>query len=676
MVPSAGKGSKDDENTDVIADYMEIHEVEDPTIMIGEFLIRQKLVDPDQLKSLAMILLITARHLNAKPFKLQPRLLIASRNDPISAEALNPEFEANLVAFNKSWKECQKHPDLDPPLPSPVWTYWESQGLLPYLNLAFDLTVCMAPNLPMLTNLMHNGVLEWTKPESELPISIKDKKARLEAKQIWSDWPPEDIMMAQHTFRQVDLPISDFAVWGQTPDLSPVHSRTDDFAALDRTKYTNVPEYIYLSTARFFTIQKPHIRFGTMGSQIFEEAGAIAVNQSPNAELKFYTQHQTWPGIEFLYFTKHHANIDDSVFTYQWEKQMLCSINPKSDTALFNKLCTKYFSEVYSQHTSADGMGDLQCMQLRVGFYICSTNVTLQRKDFCVPIFYVTKDWQGMYMLMFEHTNGKVYYYTLSSTKEGYFPKFPLSDCYSQAQFHLQILNAGNWNKSHISLDNQYAVEEIWCKISISPLDVDNLDSPMNKKRKLDTGSDGILHFISEWLLVTWQFMRCIQLPVFISVGRDIRHRNGAHLKGHTALLSGQLLSTVDFLHSELMVAHMDIKPDNLVLDVKTYSRPILKIINFNISITTNAHLKASLTCGTKGYMAPELQEGRLYYPFLADLYSCGICMGELLAWRALSKQIALTATRPLESLQKSYAATLPRTVLCCGSTCNTPEES
>ncbi|KAE9391461.1 hypothetical protein BT96DRAFT_945359 [Gymnopus androsaceus JB14] len=446
------------------------------------------------------------------------------------------------------------------PVPSAVWASWEYQWLLPYLKLAFDFTQCKDLYHPLPDNLIINGVMEWEEPQPELPDFVKDKKAQLEAKQIWSDWLPKHIRGAQDTFNQAKIPICDFAVLGA-----------------------------YNSEALRADLESRVHKF-------LRQVGGITMSQFVNitdASIKFGPA--PWDSC-ILY--KHDAQIDNSASMSQWR----------------SKNSAPSISQRYIPNT-----------QVLMGWGICN------RKDFCVPIFYVTKDWQGMYMLMFEHTNGKVYYYTLSSTKEGYFPKFPLSDCYSQAQFHLQILNAGNWNKSHISLDNQYAVEEIWCKISISPLDVDNLDSPMNKKRKLDTGSDGILHFISEWLLVTWQFMRCIQLPVFISVGRDIRHRNGAHLKGHTALLSGQLLSTVDFLHSELMVAHMDIKPDNLVLDVKTYSRPILKIINFNISITTNAHLKASLTCGTKGYMAPELQEGRLYYPFLADLYSCGICMGELL---------------------------------------------
>ncbi|KAE9391460.1 hypothetical protein BT96DRAFT_888657 [Gymnopus androsaceus JB14] len=142
-----------------------------------------------------------------------------------------------------------------------------------------------------------------------------------------------------------------------------------------------------------------------------------------------------------------------------------------------------------------------------------------------------------------------------------------------------------------------------------------------------------------------------------------MRYQNGTNLKGHTALLSGQLLRAVNFLHSEFMISHMDIKPDNLVLDVKTYSIPILKIINFDIAITTNTHMKTSLTCGTKDYMAPEVQEGRSYYPFLANLYLCSICMEELLGLE--SPEDCTHCHKAFRVFaKKNYADTLPRSVL------------
>lgn len=144
-----------------------------------------------------------------------------------------------------------------------------------------------------------------------------------------------------------------------------------------------------------------------------------------------------------------------------------------------------------------------------------------------------------------------------------------------------------------------------------------------------------VVHFISEWSTVTWRSNKYLTLPNFVSVGQDIRQAEGANLKGHTVSLCHQLSRAVHFLHTRLAVAHMDIKPDNLVLDVvdddKYRSRPTLKVIDFNISILDRAHLSTSGIRGTIGYMAPEVEEGKSYFPFPADRYSCGRTMKELL---------------------------------------------
>lgn len=103
-------------------------------------------------------------------------------------------------------------------------------------------------------------------------------------------------------------------------------------------------------------------------------------------------------------------------------------------------------------------------------------------------------------------------------------------------------------------------------------------------------------------------------------------------MKGQTLLLCAQLLNGIHFLHVQLDVAHMDIKPNNLLLDIGSDASSTLKIIDFNISIM-DAHKRMVLpgARGTKGYMAPEVQGPSPYAPLLADRYSCGICMIELL---------------------------------------------
>ncbi|KAF5378392.1 hypothetical protein D9757_010890 [Collybiopsis confluens] len=99
------------------------------------------------------------------------------------------------------------------------------------------------------------------------------------------------------------------------------------------------------------------------------------------------------------------------------------------------------------------------------------------------------------------------------------------------------------------------------------------------------------------------------------------------------ALCSG-LASGVDFLHSQL-VAHLDLKPDNLVIQ-RNGGKVELRIIDFSISVLLNARNDLCSTYqGTPGFMAPEVSaceesDGSTdstdirYSPLKADLFSCG----------------------------------------------------
>lgn len=104
--------------------------------------------------------------------------------------------------------------------------------------------------------------------------------------------------------------------------------------------------------------------------------------------------------------------------------------------------------------------------------------------------------------------------------------------------------------------------------------------------------------------------------------------RTKSHLDRQVLSVCKQLLDGVNFLHSQLEVAHMDIKPDNLVLDVSDNDSPmfILKIIDFDISVL-HANRMVGGVRGTEGYMAPEVKECNQYWPMLADRYSCGTCL-------------------------------------------------
>ncbi|RUS13555.1 kinase-like domain-containing protein [Endogone sp. FLAS-F59071] len=84
-----------------------------------------------------------------------------------------------------------------------------------------------------------------------------------------------------------------------------------------------------------------------------------------------------------------------------------------------------------------------------------------------------------------------------------------------------------------------------------------------------------------------------------------------------------QLLEGVAFLH-EHNIAHLDIKPDNLVID-----RGTLYIIDYGLA----EHKRTTLTGyrGTEEYVAPEVSDDGTYNPIQADLWSTGRVIQELL---------------------------------------------
>ncbi|KAF5347877.1 hypothetical protein D9757_013415 [Collybiopsis confluens] len=90
--------------------------------------------------------------------------------------------------------------------------------------------------------------------------------------------------------------------------------------------------------------------------------------------------------------------------------------------------------------------------------------------------------------------------------------------------------------------------------------------------------------------------------------------------------LCSSLASGLCFLHNNL-IAHLDIKPPNLVVQRCARGKLELRIIDFNISVAVGSREeKITSHSGTPGYMAPEVSEEDSggYLPLKADLYSCG----------------------------------------------------
>ncbi|KAF9917183.1 hypothetical protein BX616_001711 [Lobosporangium transversale] len=95
-----------------------------------------------------------------------------------------------------------------------------------------------------------------------------------------------------------------------------------------------------------------------------------------------------------------------------------------------------------------------------------------------------------------------------------------------------------------------------------------------------------------------------------------------------------QILTGLAAIHAKNIV-HLDINPSNLML---THAKKDAVIIDFGLSMTVKSSWKDSKAqipvCGTTGYIAPEILHPQFYEshdPALADLYSFGIVLGQML---------------------------------------------
>ncbi|KAI5987635.1 kinase-like domain-containing protein [Pisolithus albus] len=74
-------------------------------------------------------------------------------------------------------------------------------------------------------------------------------------------------------------------------------------------------------------------------------------------------------------------------------------------------------------------------------------------------------------------------------------------------------------------------------------------------------------------------------------------------------------------MHAHL-VAHMDIKPENIVIPRDGGD---LSIIDFSVAVRLKSDKEERRgVIGTPGYTAPEVERGDAYKPIQADLWSCG----------------------------------------------------
>jgi len=90
-----------------------------------------------------------------------------------------------------------------------------------------------------------------------------------------------------------------------------------------------------------------------------------------------------------------------------------------------------------------------------------------------------------------------------------------------------------------------------------------------------------------------------------------------------------QIVDAVSYLHT-LGISHGDLKPENLSFDPDS---GIVKLFDFGLSETVNPLVPISENyAGSPLYMAPEVLTRERHNPFLADVWSLGMVLFEILA--------------------------------------------
>ncbi|KAI8924781.1 kinase-like domain-containing protein, partial [Entophlyctis helioformis] len=90
--------------------------------------------------------------------------------------------------------------------------------------------------------------------------------------------------------------------------------------------------------------------------------------------------------------------------------------------------------------------------------------------------------------------------------------------------------------------------------------------------------------------------------------------------------LAREALSAVHYLHS-IGVAHLDLKTDNMLVDKDGRH---LRLADFGISVVVKPFEMQRGSCGTVGYMAPEVAAELDYGDFAAESFSLGVVIYEM----------------------------------------------
>jgi len=87
------------------------------------------------------------------------------------------------------------------------------------------------------------------------------------------------------------------------------------------------------------------------------------------------------------------------------------------------------------------------------------------------------------------------------------------------------------------------------------------------------------------------------------------------------------LVKVIEELHG-CNIAHNDLKPENIFIDPRSND---LSVIDFGLSSIVKDNEYETKSCGSPLYMSPERLNNEIYDPLLADIWSMGVILYEML---------------------------------------------
>ncbi|KAE9387436.1 hypothetical protein BT96DRAFT_948366 [Gymnopus androsaceus JB14] len=336
-------------------------------------------------------------------------------------------------------------------------------------------------------------------------------------------------------------------------------------------------------------------------------------------------------------------------------------IHPKSDGMLACRFELALIIEVDSHNLRKDW----RRMLVQAAFYVRFINRTFKSDTCCLPIFWVSEEYRGQCFLVYEKDN-QILYHCLQYPGPQYTQdEYPLLEAHARAHFHLRLLNAGDPRARQLSPSQQELLSNVWKKINDTSIvfKENNVGKwvaeseaglPASKRRRTDgvvvsqaNTSMVDLHlpsveesessFVSPALNADMSVEQSPRPGVYFinlkSGFRCVRKMIGGRLGRQELAVYKRL--------QEYCIAHF-------IPDWSTGQRSDGEYLELPYHIPLSEEMRkggsyleshALLLCaqlsegvrGTKGYMAPEVQEGDQYWPFLADRYSCGVCMKKFL---------------------------------------------